>query len=299
MPPLTLHELKDAFSGAAPGVSFEFFPPKTEAMEQKLWNAVTQLEPLQPAFVSVTYGAGGSTRERTHSTVTRILRETTLKPAAHLTCVAASKAEVDAVAQSYIDAGVKHIVALRGDMPGDAAYAPHAEGYTYSTELVAGLRRLGIEEISVAAFPEKHPQSTSFEQDIDVLKQKIDAGATRAITQFFVDIDLYRRFMERVRKAGITIPIVPGILPISNFGQTQKFAAMCGATVPQWMGVLFDGLDNDPATRALVSTHVAVQQCRLLQAEGAEHFHFYTLNRADLTAAVCHVLGVRPKKPLT
>lgn len=291
--PSPLSKLHAAFSGPTPTVSFEFFPPKTAEMEQKLWQSVTQLAPLSPLFVSVTYGAGGSTRERTHSTVKRIIQETPLKPAAHLTCVAASRAEVDAVAKAYWDAGVRHIVALRGDPPQGGDYTPHPEGYAYSCDLVAGLKSIGDFEISVAAFPEKHPQSASFDEDLDVLKRKIDAGATRAITQYFFDTELYFRYVERARKAGITIPIVPGILPVTNFAQTVKFSAMCGASVPTWIGKLFEGLDDDPATRNLVSAALAVQQCRMLQQFGAEHFHFYTLNRAELTQAVCHVLGVR------
>jgi methylenetetrahydrofolate reductase (NADPH) len=262
-------------------------------MEQKLWDAVTTLAPLAPGFVSVTYGAGGSTRERTHATVKRIVQETKLKPAAHLTCVAASRAEVDQAARDYWEAGVRHIVALRGDMPGGGAYVPHPEGYRYSSDLVAGLKKTADFEISVAAFPEKHPESPSMEHDLDVLKQKIDAGATRAITQYFFDVDVYFRFLEKVRAAGISIPVVPGILPITSFAQTVKFSAMCGASVPAWLGTLFDGLDNDPQTRNLIAAHVAVEQCRLLQEGGVEQFHFYTLNRAELTAAVCHVLGVR------
>ncbi len=291
--------LQDATTGPAPSVSFEFFPPKTDEMEAKLWESITRLAPLNPAFVSVTYGAGGSTRERTHSTVRRILQETQLKPAAHLTCVAASCQEVDAVAKDYWAAGVRHIVALRGDMPGGGPYQPHAEGYRYSTDLVASLRKIGDFEISVAAFPEKHPESRSFDQDIDVLKRKIDAGATRAITQYFFDVELYLAFLERVRKAGITIPIVPGILPITNFAQAVKFSKMCGASVPNWLGSLFTGLDDDPATRSLVAASVAVQQCRLLQKADVDQFHFYTLNRSELVLAICHVLGMRNEQPGT
>jgi methylenetetrahydrofolate reductase (NADPH) len=288
-------QLEEWSSGHAPRVSFEFFPPKTEEAELKLWESITQLAPLSPAFVSVTYGAGGSTRERTHNTVKKIITDTALKPAAHLTCVAASRAEVDEVARGYWEAGVRHIVALRGDQPGGGAYLPHPEGYRYSTDLVAALKRIGDFEISVAAFPEKHPESASFEQDMDVLKKKIDAGATRAITQYFFDVELYARLLERVRKAGITIPIVPGILPITNFAQAVKFSAMCGTSVPAWLGKMFEGLDADPTTRNLVAASVAIQQCRLLQKAGVEDFHFYTLNRADLTLAICHMLGVHAK----
>lgn len=262
-------------------------------MEKKLWDTIVQLAPLSPDFVSVTYGAGGSTRERTHSTVKRIVQETGLKPAAHLTCVAATKEELEQVARGYWDAGVRHIVALRGDMPGGGAYAPHPGGYAYTSDLIAGLRKLHDFEISVAAFPEKHPESRSFDEDMDVLKKKVDNGATRAITQYFFDIDHYWRLLERVRKASINIPVVPGILPITNFAQTQKFSAMCGASLPAWLGEMFKGLDNEPATRNLVAGHVALEQCRKLQQGGVNQFHFYTLNRAELTTAVCHVLGVR------
>jgi methylenetetrahydrofolate reductase (NADPH) len=285
--------LNQHFTSPPPAVSFEFFPPKSPEMEEKLWNSITQLAPLAPRFVSVTYGAGGSTRERTHHTVKRIVQETSLKPAAHLTCVDASRDEVDAVARAYWEAGVRHIVALRGDPPSGGEYVPHPEGYKYSCELVAGLKRIGDFDISVAAFPEKHPNSASFEADIDYLKQKIDAGATRAITQYFFDVEHYFRFIERVRAAGISIPIVPGILPVSNVAQVKKFSAMCGASVPGWLEVMFDGLDNDPVTRNLVAVTVAAEQCRRLVEFGCDHLHFYTLNRADMTAAVCRILGVR------
>lgn len=262
-------------------------------MEQKLWDAVKGLEPLEPSFVSVTYGAGGSTRERTHHTVKRIVQETSMKPAAHLTCVNASRAEVDAVAKGYWDAGVRHIVALRGDPPqGMASYAPHPQGYTYSCELVAGLKRIGDFEVSVAAFPEKHPDSKSFEDDIAYLKMKVDAGATRAITQYFFDVEHYFRFIERARKAGVAIPIVPGILPVGNFAQVKKFSAMCGASVPDWLASSFEGLDDKPEKRNQTAVRVAAEQCRKLAAFGVEHIHFYTLNRADLTTAICRELGV-------
>lgn len=257
-------------------------------MEQKLWDSVLALAPLAPRFVSVTYGAGGSTRERTHHTVKRIAQETNLKPAAHLTCVAASRDEVDAVARGYWEAGVRHIVALRGDPPqGAAGYTPHPDGYRYSCDLVAGLKRIADFEISVAAFPEKHPDSPSFEADLDYLKQKIDNGATRAITQYFFDTDIYFRFLERARKAGITIPIVPGILPVANFAQAVKFSAMCGASVPGWLANAFDGLDNDVAARNALAVKIAAEQCKQLLAGGVDHLHFYTLNRADLTTAIC------------
>ena len=239
---------------ARPEVSFEFFPPKTEKMEEILWTSVKRLEPLGPLFVSVTYGAGGSTRERTHATVARILRETSLVPAAHLTCVGSSRAEVDEVARGYWQAGVRHIVALRGDPPAGAdGYEPHPEGYAYAADLVSGLKRVGDFEISVAAFPETHPEAASPAADLDNLKRKIDAGASRAITQYFFDAEIYLEFVARARKAGITVPIVPGILPVTNFAQVVKFSAMCGATVPDWLARLFEGLDGDTETRKLVA----------------------------------------------
>jgi len=276
-----------------PSVSFEFFPPKTPEMEQKLWSSIQELKELQPSFVSVTYGAGGGTRERTHHTVRRIVQETSLKPAAHLTCVAASSAEVDQVARDYWAAGVRHIVALRGDAPQDMPhYTPHPDGYRYSCDLVAGLKRVADFEISVAAFPEKHPESPSFEADIDYLKMKIDAGATRAITQYFFDVEHYTRFRDKVRARGITIPIVPGILPISNFSQVKKFSAMCGASVPDWLHKAFEGLDDQPEARNRTAVEIAHGQCLKLLAEGVDHLHFYTLNRADLTAAVCKKSGI-------
>ena len=290
-------ELEHRFTCKVPSVSFEFFPPKSAEMEAKLWDSIRQLESLRPRFVSVTYGAGGSTRERTHHTVKRMIEETSLKPAAHLTCVAASREEVDQVAREYWEAGVRHIVALRGDPPsGVDGYVPHPEGYRYSSDLVAGLKRIGDFEISVAAFPEKHPESPGFEADLDYLKQKIDAGATRAITQYFFDVEHYFRLIERIRKAGITIPVVPGILPIGNVAQVKKFSAMCGASVPDWLAHLFEGLDTDPAMRNMVAVTVAAEQCRRLMEFGVEDLHFYTLNRADLTSAVCHTLGLRPQR---
>jgi methylenetetrahydrofolate reductase (NADPH) len=273
-------------------LSLEFFPPKTPEMEQKLWEAVTRLAPLKPGFVSVTYGAGGSTRERTHSTLSRILQETSLVPAAHLTCVAATRDEVDTVARQYWEVGVRHIVALRGDMPGGGAYVPHPGGYAYADELVAGLKRIGDFEISVAAFPEMHPESKSFMQDMEVLKRKVAAGATRAITQYFFEADTYFKFLDRVRKAGIEIPVVPGILPITNFAQAVKFSTMCGASVPAWLGQKFDGLDEKPEARHAASVEVAVKLCRDLQAGGVEQLHFYTLNRAELVLEICGELGV-------
>ena len=278
-------------------VSFEFFPPKDEKAEASLWAAIERLAPIKPAFVSVTYGAGGSTRERTHDTVVRIKRETDLEPAAHLTCVAATKEEVDAVAKRYWDEGIRHIVALRGDAPENAGgvYQPHPGGYAYAADLVAGLKDIADFEISVAAYPEGHPESTSPGADLDNLKRKIDAGATRAITQYFFNVDTYLRFLDRARAANITVPIVPGILPVTNFRQVQKFSAACGTEVPDWLRDLFDDLDEDPDTRRLIAAMVAAEQCRKLHAYGISDFHFYTLNRADLTYAICHVLGQRPK----
>lgn len=262
-------------------------------MEAKLWDAILQLEKLTPSFVSVTYGAGGSTRERTHNVVARIVKETSLKPAAHLTCVAASKDEVDEVARGYWQAGVRHIVALRGDPPqGDGSYTPNQDGYHYTCELVAGLKRIADFEITVAAFPEKHPQSASFEADIDYLKMKIDAGATSAITQYFFDAELYFRYMERVRAAGVNIPIYPGILPVISMAQVKRFSAMCGASVPSWLDERFAGLDDKPQQRAQVSVAVAAELSKKLIGFGCEHLHFYTLNRADLTAAICREIAV-------
>ena len=278
-----------------PKLSFEFFPPKTEALEQQLWACIRRLEPLAPRFVSVTYGAGGTTRERTHATVARIAAETTLTPAAHLTCVGATRAEVDAVARAYWEAGIRHIVALRGDPPaGGNSYQPHPEGYAYAADLVAGLRRIGAFEISVAAYPETHPAAASAAADLDNLKRKIDAGATRAITQYFFDTDVYLCFLDRCLAAGISVPLVPGILPVTNFAQVAKFSAMCGASVPGWLARLFDGLDADHETRRMVAAVVAAEQVRRLQAAGVDEFHFYTLNRPDLVYAIAHILGVRP-----
>jgi methylenetetrahydrofolate reductase (NADPH) len=278
-------------------LSFEFFPPKTEEMEKQLWQSLLRLAPLAPRFVSVTYGAGGSTRERTHSTVRRIRNETSLEPAAHLTCVAASCGEVDDVARQYWDAGVRHIVALRGDAPANGGrYAPHPGGYARAADLVAGLRRIAPFEISVAAYPETHPDAGSPASDLENLKRKIDAGATRAITQYFFDVDKFLRFRDLCDAFQIKVPISPGILPVTNFAQVVKFSAACGASVPAWLARLFEGLDNDPETRRLVAATVAAEQCRRLQDHGIEEFHFYTLNRADLTYAICHILGVRPQK---
>ena len=280
-------------------VSFEFFPPRTPEMEEALWRAVKRLEPLAPQFVSVTYGAGGSTRELTHKTVARILQETPLVPAAHLTCVAATCDEVEAVADAYWEIGIRHIVALRGDPPAnEERYTPHPGGYARGCDLVAGLRRLHDFEISVACYPEGHPDSPSPEADLDNLKRKIDAGASRAITQFFFDNELYYRYIDRVRRAGITVPIVPGIMPVTNFTQIARFAARAGASVPASLGQLFEGLERDPETRQLIAATVAAEQCRQLATSGVNEFHFYTLNRADLTYALCHILGLRPVREL-
>ncbi len=277
-------------------VSFEFFPPKTEKMQQTLWDCVKRLEPLAPSFVSVTYGAGGTTRERTHETVVRIARETSLKPAAHLTCVGHVQGEVDDIARRYWDEGIRHIVALRGDaLEGTGPYRPTPGGYAYAVDLVRGLKRIADFEISVAAYPEMHPDAPSARFDLDNLKAKVDAGATRAITQYFFDVDHYFRFRDRAVAAGIAVPIVPGILPVTNFAQVRKFSAACGASVPDWMATLFEGLDDDPETRRLVAATVAAEQCRALAADGVSDFHFYTLNRADLAYAISHILGVRPR----
>jgi methylenetetrahydrofolate reductase (NADPH) len=278
------------------GVSFEFFPPKTDKMQDQLWTCIDRLAPLAPEFVSVTYGAGGTTRERTHQTVTRIARDAHLQAAAHLTCIGATTGEIDDIARRYWEDGIRHIVALRGDVPGRGPYQPTPGGYAYAADLVAGLKRIADFEISVAAYPETHPDAASPEADLDNLKRKLDAGATRAITQYFFDVDVYRRFLDRCRKAGIGVPVVPGILPVTNFGQVRHFSAACGTTVPAWMADLFDGLDDDPETRHMVAATVAAEQCRALAADGVDHFHFYTLNRADLTYAICHILGVRPRK---
>ncbi len=282
-------------------VSFEFFPPKTETMEETLWRSIERLAPLAPDFVSVTYGAGGSTRERTHATVARIVRETALKPAAHLTCVGATRDEVDAVVDSYAEAGVRHIVALRGDpVEGvGAAYQPHPGGYDRAADLVTAIRTRHPEiEVSVSAYAERHPESADWAVEIDNLKRKVDAGASRAITQFFFDNDLYMAFLDRVAAAGISIPIVPGIVPVLNFTQTAKFAAKTGATVPDWFAARFEGLEDDPATRQLVAAAVCAEQVLDLVDRGVSDFHFYTMNRADLVYAICHLLGMRPARPV-
>src|SRR5437868_12505173 len=277
-------------------VSFEFFPPKTEEMENTLWESITRLAPLRPNFVSVTYGAGGSTRERTHATVKRILGETALTPAAHLTCVSATRNEVDDVIRGYHDAGVRHIVALRGDPAGGIGekYAPHPEGYANGADLVRGIKQLTNAEVTVSAYPEKHPDSASVDADIDMLEAKVDAGATRAITQFFFENDLYFRYLDRVRARGIAVPVTPGILPVQNFKQAKSFAQRTGATVPDWLAARFDGLDDDPATRKLIAAAIAAEQVLDLVDRGVSDFHFYTMNRADLVYAICHLLGLRP-----
>jgi methylenetetrahydrofolate reductase (NADPH) len=278
----------------APALSFEFFPPSTEVLEQQLWHCIRRLEPLAPRFVSVTYGAGGSTQARTHATVSRIVRETTLAPAAHLTCVNATRNEIDAIAHAYWQVGVRHIVALRGDVPGGGDYVPHPNGYAYAADLVAGLKRIANFEISVAAYPEVHPTALSPEADLDNLKRKLNAGATRAITNYFFEAGTYLRFLDRCLAAGITAPIVPGIMPVSNFAQAVKFSAACGISVPGWLGHLFEGLEKDHETRRMVAAVVAAEQVRVLQASGIDEFHFYTLNRPDLVYAIAHILGVRP-----
>jgi methylenetetrahydrofolate reductase (NADPH) len=276
------------------GVSFEFFPPKTEKMEAQLWDTFRTLEPLGPRFVSVTYGAGGSTRERTHATVARIAAESAVPPAAHLTCVEAAREEIDAVARAYWEAGVRHIVALRGDVPGGAPYRAHAQGYANAAELVAGLKAVAPFDISVAAYPEVHPDADCAQTDLDNLKRKLDAGATRAITQFFFSPEAFLRFRDAAAAAGIDAPIVPGILPVSNVSQTRRMADMCGAAIPAWMVSLFDGLDDLPSARQLVAATIAAELCRRLYAGGVRDFHFYTLNRAELSYAICHLLGLRP-----
>jgi methylenetetrahydrofolate reductase (NADPH) len=281
-----------------PKISFEFFPPKTEEMERNLWDTIKRLAPLDPNFVSVTYGAGGSTRERTHATIVRMLRETDLLPAAHLTCVGASRTEIDEVVDRYHDAGVRHVVALRGD-PASGIGTPfvaHPDGYQTSPELVAGIKkRHGDIEVSVSAYPEKHPEARDFDADIDTLQAKVDAGATRAITQVFFDNEFYLRYLDRVRARNIEIPIVPGIMPMHNFKQARNFVTRTGTTVPDWLAQKFDGLDNDADTRKLVAATVAAGQVQKLFKHGVDTFHFYTMNRADLVFTICHLLGIRPK----
>jgi methylenetetrahydrofolate reductase (NADPH) len=280
-------------------VSFEFFPPGDEKMEQILWQSIQRLAPLRPRFVSVTYGADGSTRERTHNVVSRVVKETLLTPAAHLTCIGMDRAHVLEIARSYWHTGVRHIVALRGDAPqGSSGYKPHPGGFAYAVDLVRGLRSVADFEISVAAYPEGHPEAPSAAFDLDNLKAKLDAGANRAITQFFFDVDLFLRFRDRAAAAGIAVPIVPGIMPVTNFTRLKLMATACAASIPGWMASHFDGLDDDPDTRRLVAASISAEQCRRLQANGVNEFHFYTLNRADLTMAICHLLGVRAPKPV-
>ncbi len=292
-------EKKSRLLGAGEiGVSFEFFPPKSDKMEEQLWASVNRLAPLAPEFVSVTYGAGGSTRERTHNTVARIVKETSLRPAAHLTCVNATREEVDEVARAYWAAGVRHIVALRGD-PAEgvgSAYQPHPGGYANAAELTAGLKKIANFEVSVGGYPEKHPESKTIQADIDNLKAKVDAGADRIITQFGFDNTHYLRFLERARAAGIWVPIIPGLVPIHNFRQVAGFAIRTGATVPAWLARRFEGLEDDSATTHLVAAAIATEQAMDLVDEGVKTFHFYTLNRADLVYAICHLLGLRPLK---
>ncbi len=284
-------------SGIRPQVSFEFFPPATEAMENTLWESVERLSVLEPRFVSVTYGADGSTRERTHAAVRRIISETNLTAAPHLTCIGATRGEIDDIARQYWDMGIRHIVALRGDPPKDQVqYQPHKDGYAYASDLVAGLTKVADFEISVAAYPEVHPEAPDPQFDLDNLKRKLDAGAHRAITQFFFDIELYLRFRDTCATAGIEANIVPGILPITRFPQLQRFADMCGASVPAWLHDRFDGLNDDAQTRQMIAASVAIEQVRLLQSQGVDEFHFYTLNRSELTYAICHALGVRPQE---
>jgi methylenetetrahydrofolate reductase (NADPH) len=277
-------------------VSFEFFPPKSEAMAETLWSSIQTLAPLAPRFVSVTYGAGGSTRERTHQTVERILKETALTPAAHLTCVGATREEIDAIARDYWELGVRHIVALRGDPaePGQR-YRPHPGGYANAAELVEGLKKVAPFDISVACYPEIHPDSGNRQADLDNLKRKVDAGADRAITQFFFSPECFLRFQDAVVDAGLDIELVPGILPVSNVATTRRFAATCGASIPDWLNGLFEGLDDLPAARQLIAATVAAELCGQLYAGGVRHFHFYTLNRAELSYAICHLLGARSK----
>ena len=276
-------------------VSFEFSPPLTEAAERTLWETIERLAPLKPTFFSVTYGAGGSTRQRTHETVVRLKKETGVDAAAHLTCVAATQGEIDDVARAYWDAGIRHIVALRGDPPGGMGgkYCPHPGGYANAAALVAGLKKIGDFQISVAGYPEKHPDSADAKADLDNLKRKVDAGADRCITQFFFEADDFLRFRDAAAAANVNVPIVPGIMPVSNFQGITRMAGLCGSKVPAWLAEMFEGLDEDVETRRMIAATVAGDLCRRLQAEGVDKFHFYTLNRADLTFATCHLLGVR------
>jgi methylenetetrahydrofolate reductase (NADPH) len=282
-----------------PVVSFEFFPPKSQEMEEQLWRAIRRLEPLGPAFVSVTYGAGGSTRERTHATVKRIVNETRLAPAAHLTCVAASRSEIDEIVRGYWDAGVRHIVALRGDMPDGGAYQPLADGYASTPDLITGIRSIAPFEISVSAYPEVHPDSPSLDHDMELLRAKIAAGASRAITQFSFDTGVIARFRDLVRRRGIALPIVPGLMPTTNIKGVRRMAATARVRVPEWLERLYAGLDNDPETRKLIAAAVLAEQVEELRSEGFDQFHFYTLNQADLTYAACRILGMQPVEQQT
>jgi methylenetetrahydrofolate reductase (NADPH) len=278
-------------------VSFEFSPPKTAEAEAGLWATIRRLEPLAPSFVSVTYGAGGSTRERTHATVKRIVEETSLKPAAHLTCVGASKSEIDEIVQAYWDAGIRHIVALRGDMPGmEGAYRPHADGYHSTPELIAGICRIAPFEVSVSFYPERHPDSPSHGHDIDLLKKKMDAGATRALGQFCFDNDATARFRDDAARAGITIPVIPGIMPTTNFRGVARMAAKTHATIPDWLSRAYDGLDEDVESRRIIAAAVLADQVQQLRSRGFGQFHFYTLNQANLSYAACRLLGLSPKE---
>lgn len=279
-------------------VSFEFFPPATDGAATTLWRSIQRLAPLNPAYVSVTYGAGGTTRERTHATVARLLKETDLVPAAHLTCVGAGRDDIDSIAKQYWETGVRHLVALRGDPPkGADRYEPYPGGYAYASDLIAGLKKVADFRISAAAYPEVHPEAPDAAFDLDNLKRKVDAGADEIITQYFFDNDVYLRFLDKVAAAGIDVPIIPGIMPVLSFPKVARFSAMCGASIPKWLSDLFEGLDEDDETSKLVAASVAAEQCRALHAQGIKQFHFYTLNQADLVYAICHVLGVRPKTP--
>ncbi len=290
-----LGKLESFLSLPPPKVSFEFFPPKTEKMEQSLWETIKKLEPLNPEFVSVTYGAGGGTREKTYQSVKKIREESSLEPVAHLTCVGSSKEEINEIAKGYWNINVNHILALRGDPPSDSGgkYTPHPEGYAYCADLVTGLKDIANFEITVAAFPETHPEATSEEDDIIHLKEKFDAGAARAITQYFFDTDIYLKFLEKTQKAGIDSPIIPGIILVSNFKQLLKFSKMCGTTVPKWIYQLFETMDEYPERRQIISAIIAAEQCRILREEGVEQFHFYTMNRPTLAASISHLLGLR------
>ncbi len=282
------------------GVSFEFFPPKTEKMEAVLWDSVQQLAPLGPRFFSVTYGAGGTTRERTHDAVIRIQKETAIPAAAHLTCIGATKEEINEIAREYWQEGIRHIVALRGDPPeGAKKYKPVAGGYAYASELIAGLKNIADFEISAAGYPEVHPEARSPEDDLDNVKRKVDAGAARIITQFFMEPEFFLRYRDRLASAGVHVPVVPGILPVTNFNSMKKFAAMCATHIPEWLALLFEGLDDEPKTRNLVAATVAAEQCRVLYKNGVTDFHFYTLNRAELSRAICHMLGMREQSVQT